>query len=188
MQILIDLVRALKGLSRLLRFDPSYRNYFDTTVQGTWRSFFAMMLVAPTVALTLPDNLGKVYPNATQFEFFAVQVLVYVIGWVGNPVVAFEIGRWLKRTDAMPSYITVYNWFQLINLPFALLDWSLSAAGMEGLGALLFLIYLAIYSIYLFYLARSFLKTEAYGAAAFVAADLSIFILLMTATHAILSG
>jgi len=188
MQLLIDLLRALKGLSRLFRFDPSYRDYFDTTIQGTWRSFFAMMLVAPTVALTLPEDLSKVYPNATQFEFFVVQVLVYIIGWAGNPVIAFEIGRWLKRAEAMPSYVTVYNWFQLINLPFALLDWGLWAAGSESFGLLLFLVYLTVYFVYLFYLARSFLKVEFYGAAAFVAADLSIFIFVSIAAHTTLSS
>ena len=47
-----------------------------------------------------------------------VQYLIYVIGWFAVPVVVLEIGRWLKRSEAMPSYITVYNWFQLIHLPF----------------------------------------------------------------------
>jgi hypothetical protein len=50
MQLLIDLVRAVKGLSRLFRFDASYVGYFDKSIQGTWRSFFAMMLVAPILA------------------------------------------------------------------------------------------------------------------------------------------
>ena len=58
MQLLIDLVRAVKGLNRLFRFDASYAGYFDKSIQGTWRSFFAMMLVAPVVALGVPDDLN----------------------------------------------------------------------------------------------------------------------------------
>jgi len=176
MQILIDLVRALKGLSRLLRFDPSYRDYFDTTVQGTWRSFFAMMLVAPTVAMTLPDDPSKIYPNATQFELLAVPVLLYVIGWFAIPLVVLELGRWFKRDEVMPSYITVYNWFQLINLPLVAAMWL--AIGSEAIHGLLGLLSLAVYLTYLFYIARSFLRVEIYVAAIFVAADFAISLVL----------
>ena len=68
MQLLIDLVRAVKGLGRLFRFDASYAGYFDKSIQGTWRSFFAMMLVAPLVALGLPEDLSEDFPKATEFR------------------------------------------------------------------------------------------------------------------------
>jgi hypothetical protein len=181
MQLLIDLVRAVKGLSRLFRFDAAFAGYFDKSIQGTWRSFFAMMLIAPIVALGQPDDLSKVYPNASEFEYLAVRYLIYVIGWFAVPIVALEIGRWLKRSEAMPVYITIYNWFQLIHLPFSLATWALVAGGLEGIGGLVELIGFAAYFIYLFYLSRSFLKLENYAAAAFVAADLAISLLLIQA-------
>jgi hypothetical protein len=186
MQILVDLVRALKGLSRLLRFDPGYRDYFDTTVQGTWRSFFAMMLVAPVVALGLPDDLSRIYPNVTQFEFLAVQVLTYVIGWFLVPVIALELGRWLKRGEAMPAYITVYNWFQLIHLPFAIAAWAVSESGSEAFGGLVALLGLATYLTYLYYIAKSFLRLEFHTAAAFVALDIAVSIVLELAEPLVL--
>lgn len=178
MQLLIDLLRALQGLGRVFRFDDGYRNFFDTTIQGTWRSFFAMMLVAPIVALNLPDDLNVSYPNTTQFEFFAVQVLTYVIAWVAVPVAAFEIGRWLKRTDDMPAFITVYNWFQLINLPIAISIWAAMEGGLPAAAGLLSLISLIVYFVYLFFIARSLLRVEAYIAALFVIADLAISLAL----------
>jgi hypothetical protein len=174
MQLLIDLLRALRGLSRLFRFDDGYRNYFDTTIQGTWRSFFAMMLVAPAVALRLPEDLGKIYPNATQLEYFAVTVLIYVIGWFAVPIVALELGRWLKRAEAMPSYITVYNWLQLIHLPFAIAIWAAVENGAAAIGSLVALLSLAVYLTYLFYMSRSFLRLEIHAAAVFVIADVAI--------------
>lgn len=178
MQPLIDFLRALQGLGRLFRFDQGYRNFFDTTIQGTWRSFFAMMLVAPIVALNLPEDISIKYPNATQFEFIAVQILTYVIGWVAVPVAAFEIGRWLKRADDMPAYITVYNWFQLIHLPFAVATWAAMEGDLEVAASLLSLINLIAYFVYLFFLSRSFLRVEAYAAAIFVIADLAISLAL----------
>ncbi|HEY7688194.1 MAG TPA: hypothetical protein VH835_05855, partial [Dongiaceae bacterium] len=87
MQLLIDLLRAVRGLTRLFRFDENYRSYFDPSIQGTWRSFFAMLVVAPAVALRLPDDLASAYPAAGQFEFLAVEFLIYVIGWFATPVI-----------------------------------------------------------------------------------------------------
>jgi hypothetical protein len=187
MQLLIDLVRAVKGLNRLFRFDASYAGYFDKSIQATWRSFFAMMLVAPVVALSLPDDLSKIYPNTSEFEYLAVEYLLYVISWFASPVAMLEVGRWLKRGKEMPSYITVYNWFQLINLPFTLAIWISVEAGGATLGALLFLMSLAVYFIYLFYISRSFLRLENHAAALFVITDLAIFLVLQLGEYLALS-
>ncbi len=187
MQLLIDLVRAVKGLSRLFRFDAGYVGYFDKSIQGTWRSFFAMMLVAPIVALSLPENLNEIYPNTSAFEYLAVEYLLYVINWCGVPLAMLEVGRWLKRSEEMPSYITVYNWFQLINLPFTLAFWIALEAGGPALGALLFLASLAAYFVYLFYISRSFLRLENHTAALFVITDLAIFLALQLGEHLALS-
>ena len=187
MQLLIDLVRAVKGLNRLFRFDASYAGYFDKSIQGTWRSFFAMMLVAPVVALGVPDDLNLIYPNTSEFEYLAVQYLLYVISWFASPIAMLEVGRWLKRGEEMPSYITVYNWFQLINLPFSLAILISVAAGGAALGGLLFLVSLAVYFIYLFYISRSFLRLENHAAALFVITDLAIFLILQLGEHLALS-
>jgi hypothetical protein len=176
-------VRAVKGLSRLFRFDASYAGYFDKSIPGTWRSFFAMMLVAPIVALSVPDDLNKFYPNTSEFEFLAVEYLLYVINWFAMPLAVLEIGRRLKRGEEMPSYITVYNWLQLINLPFALLLWTAVAIGGKDLGYLVYLLSLAVYFIYVFYLSRSFLRVENHAAALFVIADLAVYLLLDLVEH-----
>jgi hypothetical protein len=187
MQLLIDLVRAVKGLNRLFRFDASYAGYFDKSIQGTWRSFFAMMLVAPIVALGMPEDLNQIYPNTSEFEYLAVQYLLYVINWFASPIAMLELGRWLKRGEEMPAYITVYNWFQLINLPFSLAILISVAAGGAALGGLLFLVSLAVYFIYLFYISRSFLRLENHTAALFVITDLTIFLILQLGEHLALS-
>jgi hypothetical protein len=178
MQILIDLVRAVKGLIRLFRFDASYAGYFDKSIQATWRSFFAMMLLAPMVLLDFPDDLTATYPNVSEFRFLAVEVLTYIIGWFAVPLAVLELGRWLKRSDAMPAFITVYNWFQLIHLPFVIAIWLAFNGGFDAVGGIIALLSLAAYFTYLFYLSRSFLNLEMYAAASIVAADLAISLLL----------
>jgi hypothetical protein len=183
MQLLIDLLRAVKGLSRLFRFDASYVGYFDKSIQGTWRSFFAMMLVAPILALSLPADLSKIYPNASEFEYLAVRYLLYVINWFTMPLAVLEIGRRLKRGEEMPSYITIYNWLQLISLPLAVLFWTAVAIGGNELGYLVYWLTLAVYFIYVFYLSRSFLRLENHAAALFVIADLAVYLVLDLVEH-----
>jgi hypothetical protein len=79
-----------------------------------------------------------------------------------------------KRSEAMPAYITVYNWFQLIHLPFSIASLALAAGGFDAIGNLVEPIGYAAYVVYLFYLSRSFLHLESHAAAAFVAADPAI--------------
>jgi hypothetical protein len=171
MQILIDLVRALKGLSRLFRFDPTYRDYFDTSVQAAWRSFFAMMLVALTVVLTLPADISEAYPSATWSEFITVIILIYIISWTLYPLIAFEICRRLSRLDAFPGFVTIYNWFQLIHFPLTVLYWFMLLTPSAEMYYLNMVITYAIYFIYLFFISRSYFRLDLLPASIFVIAD-----------------
>ena len=44
---------ALYGAYRLARFDAAGMRYFETSIEGFWRSFFAAVIVAPPYALLL---------------------------------------------------------------------------------------------------------------------------------------
>jgi hypothetical protein len=171
MQILVDLTRALRGLSRLFRFDSTYRDYFGTTVQSAWRSFFAMMLVAITVALTLPADISEAFPEATWSEFLTVIILIYIISWTAYPLIAHEICRRLSLLDAFPGFVTVYNWFQLIHFPLVVLSLIIVHAPSAELEFLNMAITYAIYFGYLFFIARSYFRIALLPAGIFVLAD-----------------
>jgi len=133
------------------------------------------------VAVSLPDDVGATYPNVSEFRVLAISFLTYVIGWFAVPIVFLELGRWLKRYEEMPSYITVYNWFQLIHLPFSISRWAMLAGGFDAIGQTIGLLSIAVYFVYVFYLSRSFLRLENHLAALFVVADLAISIGLIVA-------
>jgi len=188
MLLLVDLLQALRGLSRLFRFDAGYRDYFDKTIQGTWRSFFAMMLVAPVVALTLPDDISKIYPNATSFEYLAVVVLIYIISWTLYPQIAHEICRRLGKQEAFPAYLTIYNWFQLIHIPFGILLYGILQVPSNEVLVLFRIVEYVCYFSYLFFLSRKSLQLGALPASAFVVADFLmseglVFVSLLILAH-----
>jgi len=42
-----EMMYALYGAYRLARFDAGGMRYFDASIDGFWRSFFAAVLIAP---------------------------------------------------------------------------------------------------------------------------------------------
>ena len=48
-----ETLRALYGAYRLARLDAGGMAYFDSSIGGFWRSFFAAVLVVPFYALLL---------------------------------------------------------------------------------------------------------------------------------------
>ena len=48
-----NMATSLYGAYRLARADKSGLNYFDASIDGFWRSFFAAVVIAPLFALFL---------------------------------------------------------------------------------------------------------------------------------------
>jgi hypothetical protein len=107
-----EVVASLYGAWRLACFDRAALGYFDATPEGVWRSFFALVLVAPfdlSIVLLvrsdpLPDNL---------VHFGLAYVVVYVLSWLVWPLLAVYLARALSRQEALPLYVTAHNWAQM---------------------------------------------------------------------------
>ena len=107
-----EVVASLYGAWRLCRFDRAAVGFFDATIEGFWRSFFALALVAPfdfSIVLLVradpwPDDL---------VHYGLAYVVVYILSWIVWPLVAFYLTRALDRADAFPLYISAHNWAQM---------------------------------------------------------------------------
>lgn len=105
-----ELVYALAGVWRLAHFDANGFSYFDASVRGIWRSFWAALLLAPAWAfLVLGDGMGP-----APARFVAAQLIGYVMGWLAYTLVAAKIADAFDRAALYPGYMTAYNWFQLV--------------------------------------------------------------------------
>ena len=156
-----EVVAALYGAWRLMRFDASGMNWFNLTVEGFWGSFFAAVPVAPFFALLVYlDLFRQAEVTSTGFAIL-LTAFVYAVGWAIVPVVAIFLSRMLGLTRGYLPLIVAYNW---ASVPQIVLQSVVALIGELGLlpqgltGALLFVavIYILIYE---WFIVRTALQT-----------------------------
>jgi hypothetical protein len=101
---------AITGLSRLLRFDAGFVNWFDRTPEGARRSFRLMLPLLP-LFLT---NLFTKYdgsPAMSALEIGTSIAVFYVMSWICFPLLLILIGRALQRENQAIATLSAYNWF-----------------------------------------------------------------------------
>ncbi len=122
---LSEIAGGLYGAWRLARLDPAGLKYFNTTVDGFWRSFFAAILVAPLVIALFYVRYSDGDLFASPLRIAAIETVAYVMAWVAFPVVMVGLSRTLDRENRYITYIVAYNWASvwqnLVFLPIAIL-------------------------------------------------------------------
>jgi hypothetical protein len=172
-----EIERALTGAWRLFLNKPDAMTFFDTGVDGFWRSFQAIVLVAPCYAVaaladrtTYADDIG-----AGQFSdagFWTTKAVSLCVDWVALPILLALLSGFIGIRRAYPAYITVRNWATvLMTLPFA----AIALVQVLGVGdELLFIPSLAALAFALrfgYLIARHTLNASADVAVALVALD-----------------
>lgn len=101
---------ALYGAYRLARFDASGMRFFETTIEGFWRSFFAAVLVAPFYAIIVALELAERIEPYEPVWAIVVLVVAYAASWAAFPIVAIFITRLLGLSPRYVPFIIAYNW------------------------------------------------------------------------------
>jgi hypothetical protein len=173
-----EVVASLYGTWRLARFDRAAIGYFDATLQGFWRSFFAAVLAAPAdfaIQLLfrpapLPDDV---------FRYGLGLLVVYVFSWLIWPLAAIYLARVLDRDDALLLYLTAHNWAQvpavLFQLAVLILALGLLPPAMVTLALLLSVVAVLVYE---WFIASIALRIDRLAAAGVVIAYFVILVLV----------
>lgn len=173
-------VAALYGAVRLARLDARGLQYFDRTVRGFWRSFYAALIVAPFYATVLAMRYLADLDGASALRFTLVETVAYVVGWVAFPVLMATVCRALDREGRFVGYIVVYNWAAVLQnaayLPLAML--AIDGVAPSSVANPLALGMLALILAYGWFIARVALEVTALAAAGIVALDLALSILI----------
>lgn len=109
-----EIIFALYGAYRLARLDKGGVAYFDISVPGFWKSFFAAVIVAPFYGLLLYQRYAAGLEGSQPLRYVAVEAIAYVILWVAFPLVMASMARILDRERQYMGYIIVYNWAQIL--------------------------------------------------------------------------
>ncbi|MFP6706517.1 MAG: hypothetical protein VCE75_10895 [Alphaproteobacteria bacterium] len=185
--MLLEVTRSIHGAWRVARMDPDALDYFDLTIDGFWRSFAALLVVAPFYIIFLILNYGNQagleLPTApvVSTEFYvAVKLVAYIIGWLAFPLIMVPILRLLDLSQNYVPYIIVWNWSNVlvmaVILPTVLL---FPPAAQTGAAAKMVLMGAQIATLFYGYLvARAGLRCKIFTAVGVVVLDLLLSLLL----------
>ncbi len=171
---------SLYGAYRLARLDAGGLDYFDASLEGFWRSFYAAAFVAPPFALLLALRYADGMVAASPLRYAAIEAIAYVIAWLAFPVAMLMVTRMLDREKHFIRFIVVYNWAAVLQnalylpIPMMGITGMLTVNSANGMGMLALLLILG----YTWFITKTALEVTSAAAAGIVALDLGISIFI----------
>ena len=172
-----EIIRSLSATGQLLRHDREGLSGFNNTASGFWRSFSAIILIAPLYVFIAsvnwnPDSTGAATAASSNGDGFSpgLSLISLSLQWALWPLAMAFASRWLGLGQHFSRYVIVYNWSNVAIITVLAIPTVLFKAGMFSLeAAMLFTAILQLFSIYFeWYLARLTLATNGLIAAAVV--------------------
>jgi len=168
------------GAWRLALLDRGGMAYFDRTLGGFWKSFFAAALVAPAYLILVILDLSESGSDAGALRIFVVHLTAYTLSWVTFPLAVLHICDAIGKRDAFIGYIVALNWAEVIQavvlFPVLLLNSALGGTA-SAFGLVTAVVYLLVLG-YQWFVTKTALGIAALGAAGLVALDLMIGLLI----------
>lgn len=114
-----ELITGIYGAWRLLHFDRTAIQYFDSTTDAFWKSFYAALVILPPVIVlrviffdTAPDNFAA----AGIGRIASVFAIDYVYQWVLFPLIMIYLAEMMGRNRQYIRFIVARNWSQVIQV------------------------------------------------------------------------
>lgn len=122
-----EVLSSLYGAYRLAWFDENGMAYFNISVEGFWRSFFAAFLLAPFYVLSIGQDIMTPEGGFSLWALI-VHLSTYCISWVVFPLVAFFATDLLGLGHRFTALVVAVNWSSV--LTFGLLTVSIGFVAM----------------------------------------------------------
>ena len=119
-------LRSVYGAWRVAVLDESALGWFDLTIAGFWRSFAAAIVAAPLYFLIILVPASDEVSATAGGTGVTANIVIYLVSWVGFPVVMLFVTRLMSLDRNYASFIIVHNWSQVVVM-IALLPVSLAA-------------------------------------------------------------
>lgn len=178
--------RYLQGAWLLAQGDAAGMGYFDCTVDGFWRSFWAAAYVAPAYALVVADQNARSGRNIGFLPLLLVETLVYVVGWAAMPVLALLLTRFFGLQRGYVPLVVALNWSSLVQIAIVLSPVLLGVVLSPLAAGLLMLAASLAVLVYKGFVVKTALDTAPGTAAGFVVAELVVTLLLTATLYALL--
>ena len=181
-----EVSRAIYGAWRLMLFDASGMAFFDTSIDGFRRSFFAAVVVAPAYVLFVVVGLASAETEVVDPGWTAlVKCVAYLVGWVAFPIAAVFITQLLGVTGRYVPLIVAYNWSNVPPLLILLPAEVLAVAG-SGLGETIATFALLFILVYEWFVVRVALDVAPFTAVGIVVIDVLLGLMIQTSATSLL--
>ncbi len=108
---------GLYGAWRFALLDRAAMLWFDRSIAGVARSFWAAVLAYPGfMLLTVMQIEPAAWDRAGALHILLLESVAYVILWTGFPLVILGFCRWLQREEQSLRFIIAYNWAQVLQV------------------------------------------------------------------------
>jgi hypothetical protein len=129
-----EAAKGIYGAWRLAHGDRSGLAWFDTSMEGFWKSFGAAIVTLPAYAALVGLAIAN-WPGEVNLPgIILVQVIAYVIDWFAFPLAAIYICDTMGKAPHYTRLIVALNWAKVVEvavmLPAALVA---SLAGESAL-------------------------------------------------------
>ncbi len=163
-------------------------SWFDLTVEGFWRSFFAAVLVAPFYLFMLAVDYGTSGMPAGLALVVLVRTVAYVVDWAAFPLVAILLVRLFGLEHRYVALVVADNWASVLQAAALTAAVAVSTILPMAVAALLVLGTFVAVVFYQWLVARQALETTGGIAGGFVAVDLLTGILVDRTVSSLLYG
>ena len=115
-----EFARALSGSWRLLVGDARAMAWFDTSIDGFWRSFQAIVLVLPMPIVELAAQrflpmAHRVDPSVLEgATYWLGGLAAYVVSWVAFPAILAVIAKPLGLARVYVPFMVARNWTSVL--------------------------------------------------------------------------
>lgn len=166
-----EIAYALYGAWRLARLDPGGMGYFDRSIAGFWKSFFAALLVAPGHILLLIIEFDEAELTAPLPRIVVVLMIIYVLSWTAFPLVMHYLTQNINRSAEYTGVIVANNWAQVIQIALLCPVTAIARSGLlpEALGGLLWFAAFCAILYYSWFIMRTALRISGPAATGIVA-------------------
>jgi hypothetical protein len=155
-----EVLSALYGAYRLAWFDASGMTYFNLTVEGFWRSFFAAVLVAPAYAILVGMRSSADAEGFNPALVFLTESIGYVLAWCAFPIVALVLTRMLGLDRNYVALIVAHNWSAVLQTAAFVAVVLLGVVLPQGVGALLVTLTTGAILVYQWFVIRTALQSS----------------------------
>jgi len=105
---------AVGGALRLACGDRRGLGFFDTSIDGFWRSFRAALICYPLYLALLSFRVSSAsWTQSGVPTILVVETIAFVISWTAFPLLILPLARLLGREDRFLAFMVVYNWSQI---------------------------------------------------------------------------